>query len=171
MVRHARLQEWENGRGQAERQGIWFGIFYPETLCRKNLSWSEVKKVGAGYTESAFRPRQPFADHWIQETIQFLAIRHVGKSTGVEYITVPDDQMDSFIKIASHYEEDTVYYRPEEIDLKRGMRVCIHGGKFDNVKGMFVRVQGKRNRRVVVLLEGVMAVSAEVHPDLIEVLS
>ena len=49
--------------------------------------------------------------------------------------------------------------------------VCIHGGKFDNVKGMFVRVQGKRNRRVVVLLEGVMAVSAEVHPDLIEVLS
>ena len=75
------------------------------------------------------------------------------------------------IKIASHYEEDTVYYRPEEIDLKRGMRVCIHGGKFDNVKGMFVRVQGKRNRRVVVLLEGVMAVSAEVHPDLIEVLS
>ena len=51
------------------------------------------------------------------------------------------------------------------------MRVCIHGGKFDKVKGMFVRVQGKRNRRVVVLLEGVMAVSAEVHPDLIEVLS
>lgn len=133
------------------------------------MEWSQ--KVGAGYTESAFRPRQPFADHRIQETIQFLAIRHVGKSTGAEYITVPDDQMDSFIKIASHYEEDTVYYRPEEIDLKRGMRVCIHGGKFDNVKGMFVRVQGKRNRRVVVLLEGVMAVSAEVHPDLIEVLS
>lgn len=101
----------------------------------------------------------------------FLQFTMWEKSTGAEYITVPDDQMDSFIKIASHYEEDTVYYRPEEIDLKRGMRVCIHGGKFDNVKGMFVRVQGKRNRRVVVLLEGVMAVSAEVHPDLIEVLS
>ena len=101
----------------------------------------------------------------------FLQFAMWEKSTGAEYITVPDDQMDNFIKIASHYEEDTVYYRPEEIDLKRGMRVCIHGGKFDNVKGMFVRVQGKRNRRVVVLLEGVMAVSAEVHPDLIEVLS
>ena len=37
--------------------------YFIETLCRKNLSWSEVKKVGAGYTESAFRPRQPFADH------------------------------------------------------------------------------------------------------------
>ena len=38
-------------------------------------------------------------------------------------------------------------------------------------KGTTSAVQGKRNRRVVVLLEGVMAVSAEVHPDLIEVLS
>jgi len=37
--------------------------------------------------------------------------------------------------------------------------------------GVFMQVQGKRNRRVVVLLEGVMAVAAEVHPDLIEVIS
>lgn len=92
------------------------------------------------------------------------------KSTGLEYIVIPDEQMDNFIKVASHYEENTVYYKPEEIDLKKGTRVCIHGGKFDNVKGVFMRVQGKRNRRVVVMLEGVMAVSAEVHPDLIEVL-
>ena len=134
------------------------------------MEWKSKKLVPV-ITESAFRPRQPIADHWIQETIQFLAIRHVGKEHGggIYYRTGwPDGQLhqDSF-----SYEEDTVYYRPEEIDLKRGMRVCIHGGKFDNVKGMFVRVQGKRNRRVVVLLEGVMAVSAEVHPDLIEVLS
>lgn len=100
----------------------------------------------------------------------FLQFAMWKKSTGMEYITVPDDQMDSFIKVASHYEEDTVYYKPEEIDLEKGTRVCIHGGKFDNVKGVFMRVKGKRNRRVVVLLEGVMAISAEVHPDLIEVL-
>ena len=43
----------------------------------------------------------------------FLQFAMWEKSTGAEYITVPDDQMDSFIKIASHYEEDTVYYRPE----------------------------------------------------------
>lgn len=93
------------------------------------------------------------------------------KSTGLEYIVVPDEQMDSFIRIASLYEEDTVYYKPEEIDIQKGTRVRIHGGKFDGVKGVFMRVKGKRNRRVVVMLEGVMAVSAEVHPDLIEVIS
>ena len=79
--------------------------------------------------------------------------------------------MESFITIASQYEETTVYYKPEEIDIRKGTRVCIHGGKLDGVKGVFMRVQGKRNRRVVVMLEGVMAVSAEVHPDLIEVIS
>lgn len=93
------------------------------------------------------------------------------KNTGLEYIIVPDEQMDSFIKIASQYEETTVYYKPEEIDIEKGTRVCIHGGKLDGVKGVFMRVKGKRNRRVVVMLEGVMAVSAEVHPDLIEIIS
>ena len=93
------------------------------------------------------------------------------KSTGQEYIVVPDEQMDSFIKIASQYEETTVYYKPEEIDVRKGTRVCIHGGKLDGVKGVFMRVKGKRNRRVVVMLEGIMGISAEVHPDLIEVIN
>jgi putative transcriptional regulator upxY-like protein len=93
------------------------------------------------------------------------------KSTGMEYITVPDDQMDSFIQIASLYEKDTAYYKPDEIDVRKGTRVCIHGGKLDGVKGVFMRVKGKRNRRVVVMLEGIMGISAEVHPDLIEVIS
>lgn len=101
----------------------------------------------------------------------FLQFVMCKKSTGLEYIVVPDEQMDSFIKIASRNEENTVYYKPEEVDIQRGTHVRIHGGKFDGVKGVFMRVQGKRNRRVVVMLEGVLAVAAEVHPDLIEVIS
>lgn len=106
-----------------------------------------------------------------KKNYNFLQFVTWEKSTGLEYITVPDDQMDSFIKVASHYEEDTVYYKPEEIDVRKGTRVCIHGGKLDGVKGVFMRVKGKRNRRVVVMLEGIMGISAEVHPDLIEVIS
>ena len=30
------------------------------------------------------------------------------KSTGLKYIVVPDKQMESFIKIASQYEENTI---------------------------------------------------------------
>lgn len=93
------------------------------------------------------------------------------KSTGSEYIVVPDEQMESFIKLSSQYEENISYYKPDEINLEKGTRVRIHGGKFEGVKGLFMQVQGKRNRRVVVMLESVMAVAAEVHPDLIEVIS
>ena len=92
------------------------------------------------------------------------------KSTGLEYLVVPDDQMENFIKVSSQYEENIAYY-PDELDFRKGCRVRIHGGKLNGVTGVFMQVQGKRNRRVVVLLEGVMAVVAEVHPDLIEVIS
>ena len=81
------------------------------------------------------------------------------KSTGLEYL------------VSSQYEENISYYNPDELDLRKGRRVRIHGGKLNGVMGVFMQVQGKRNRRVVVLLEGVMAVAAEVHPDLIEVIS
>lgn len=98
----------------------------------------------------------------------FLQFAMWEKNIGQEYIIVPDDQMNSFIKVASRYEKNVTYYKPEEIDLKKGTRVRIHGGELDGVEGTFVRVQGKRNRRVVVLLDGIMAVATEVHPDLIE---
>lgn len=93
------------------------------------------------------------------------------KSTGLEYLIVPDEQMENFIKVSSQYEENISYYHPEEINLQQGTRVRIHGGKLNGVTGVFMQVKGKKNRRVVVLLEGVMAVAAEVHPDLIEVIS
>lgn len=98
----------------------------------------------------------------------FLQFAMWEKRTGQEYIIVPDDQMNSFIKVASRCEKDVTYYKPDEIDLKKGTRVRIHGGELDGVEGIFVRVQGKRNRRVVVLLDGIMTAATEVHPDLIE---
>ncbi len=99
-------------------------------------------------------------------------IQYVMQKTGDEtkYMVVPDDQMDNFIKIASHPEEKLVYFKPEEINLRKGTRVRILGGAFDGVEGLFVRTEGARDRRVVVTLEGLLAVAAKVHPDLIEVL-
>ena len=79
--------------------------------------------------------------------------------------------MECYIMVSPQYGENISYYNPDELDLRKGCRVRIHGGKLNGVTGVFMQVQGKRNRRVVVLLEGVMAVAAEVHPDLIEVIS
>ena len=84
---------------------------------------------------------------------------------------VPDVQMEAFMKVAGHYENDLVYYSPDEIDIKKGMRVRVHGGTFDGVIGTLMKVKGKRNKRVVICIQDVTALSiAEFEPELLEIL-
>lgn len=86
-------------------------------------------------------------------------------------IIVPDNDMQQFITITEKGNEELIYLNPEEIDLKKGTRVRIHGGAFDGTTGVFIKIHGKRNRRVVIEIEGVTAVAlAEITPDLIEIL-
>ena len=84
---------------------------------------------------------------------------------------VPDGQMNDFIKVAGSYAEDLVYYSPDELDLKKGTRVRVHGGTFDGVEGTLLKVKGKRNKRVVICIKDVTAISvAEFEPELLEIL-
>lgn len=86
-------------------------------------------------------------------------------------ITVPDNQMQQFIAVTNANNESITYLRPEEIDIKKGTRVRVHGGVFDGTEGYFVKVQGKRSRRVVMLIEGITAVAlTEISTDFIEVI-
>jgi transcription antitermination factor NusG len=87
-------------------------------------------------------------------------------------ITVPDSQMQQFIDITNAANADITYLRPEEVDIKKGTKVRVHGGAFDGTEGYFVKVQGKRSRRVVLLIEGVTAVAlTEISTDFIEVIA
>ena len=84
-------------------------------------------------------------------------------------ITIPERQMKSFIAVAGNYDEPIVYLDAATVALKKGDRVRITDGIFAGVEGMFVRVKG--DRRVVVAIQGVMAVAtAFVHPSMIEVI-
>lgn len=86
-------------------------------------------------------------------------------------LTVPDAQMEAFIRVARHAEEDLLYFRPDEIRLEKGDRVRIHGGKFDGLEGTLLKVKGKRSKRVVVKLNDLAAVAASyIEPDLIELI-
>lgn len=100
--------------------------------------------------------------------LQYLVRRVDGVS---RKIVVPDAQMEQFIRVSRTGDDGLVYLKPEEINLSKGTRVRILGGVFDGVEGLFVRVKGKRNRRVVVLIDHVSAIAvSEVSPDLIEIL-
>ena len=82
-------------------------------------------------------------------------------------IVIPDSQMRSFILVAGTYEESIVYVEPAELQLIKGQKVRVIGGVFEGTVGEFVRI--RRDRRVVVNIEGVMAVATTfIHSSLVE---
>ena len=80
---------------------------------------------------------------------------------------VPQQQMDNFIAVAGTYDEQLIYLNPEPGDFSQGDRVRILGGPFEGAEGVFVRIKG--DRRVVVEIEGVVAVATTyIHPSLLQ---
>ena len=90
---------------------------------------------------------------------------------GGEKILVPDADMRRFMAVTESLDEELTYYNPEELHLEKGQRVKIHGGPCDGQEGVLVKLPGFRSRRVVVEIEGVMAVAlASVKPEQLEML-
>ena len=86
-------------------------------------------------------------------------------------IIVPDRQMEQFIAISEIRNEKIIYLSPDEINLSKGTRVRVIGGAFNNIEGVFIKLKGKRQKRVVVLVSGVAAVAtAEIEPEYIQVI-
>ena len=105
-----------------------------------------------------------------KKTNNFLQFVIWNKITGPEFLTVPDGQMEDFIRVTSNPDADTLYLRPEEVNIKEGSRVRILGGDLDGMCGVFLKVQGRRNKRLVIMLDGLLAVAADVKPDLVQVI-
>ena len=80
-------------------------------------------------------------------------------------VVVPCKQMEYFIAVSENYEEPIVYL--DTSGLKKGDRVRITGGPFRGIEGEFMRIRG--DRRVVVNIEGVMAVATTfIHSSMIK---
>ena len=76
-------------------------------------------------------------------------------------IVVPPNQMKDFVTATRQNSEQLLFFKPGELDLKRGTRVRLHGGVFDGMEGSLMKVTGKRNRRVVIEVKDVIAVAIE----------
>lgn len=110
---------------------------------------------------------QPSHIHRIKKDILFLQYM-IDRRNG-QKIIVPEEQMKRFIAVSGSYHEQLLYFSPEEVNLSRGTKVRICGGEFEGQEGIFIKVKGARDKRVVVQVQGVIAVAlATIHPDLIE---
>ena len=93
------------------------------------------------------------------------------------YLTVPEKEMNNFIEVCKQTEKEVHFYKigeinqnKDRIDIEKGKRVRVKGGPFDQVEGYFVKVGKKRGRQFVVLLLDLLAVSAEVEPEYLEII-
>lgn len=77
-------------------------------------------------------------------------------------MTVPDRQMQNFMRVASRTDDSVMFLDDESVVGKEGKRVEIIGGAFEGVTGVIRRV--KRCKRVVVEIEGVASVAIAFVP-------
>ena len=103
----------------------------------------------------------------LKKTIaDFEPMRYITKkslTTGQnEIIRVPEKQMNDFIKVTSSPNDDFIILDNDEFINKVGKQVEITEGYFAGIKGVIKRV--KRNKHVVVQIDGVAAVAITFVP-------
>lgn len=103
---------------------------------------------------------------------RILYLQYITDSRSGQKIVIPEKQMQRFIAVAGTYSDQLLYFHPDEVNLARGARVRVTGGEFEGYEGIFLKVRGARDRRVVIAIPGVIAVAmATIHPSLIEVIN
>ena len=88
--------------------------------------------------------------------LQYLTWQRDGRR---QPIVVPDREMERFMAVCRTMDEHLRYFKPDDVNLDSGTQVRIVGGLFDGQEGVLVRVKGCRSKRVVVMVQGVIAVA------------
>ena len=96
----------------------------------------------------------------VLEPLRYMMDHTAGKPH--EIMTIPDKQMENFMRVASVTDDSVMFLDEETIVGKEGKRVEIMGGAFEGVTGVIRRV--KRCKRVVVELEGIASVAIAFVP-------
>lgn len=99
--------------------------------------------------------------------LQYITRRVDGKNVPV---IVPERQMEEFILIAQDDTIDKTYLTPGEADLKVGTRVKVHGGAFDGMEGVLVKIKGNKKRYFHIVVDEIVAVRIVIeNVDLLEI--
>lgn len=88
-------------------------------------------------------------------------------NTQKKIMTVPDKQMGYFIAVAGNDENEHTYICPDETNLKMGDYVRILGGPFEGVEGVYMKINNKKQKCVVVKIVGIAAVATASIPRIL----
>lgn len=104
----------------------------------------------------------------LKSTELLQPLRYIMDRTAKEehtIMTVPDVQMQNFMRVASRTDDSVMFLNDETVVGREGKRVLITGGVFDGITGVIRRV--KRCKRVVVELEGIASVAIAFVPSVL----
>ncbi len=88
--------------------------------------------------------------------------KHFAESVADNILTVPETQMRNFMRVASVQDDSVIFLDNSDYLSKVGRRVLITEGYFAGVEGIIKRI--KKNKHVVVQLEGLAAVAVTYVP-------
>lgn len=166
---------WHAMRATYRRESAAVQLLESEGMgCFVPMQYKEVVRRGRKTRELVPVVRNLIFVHAVPAHIQQLKstvtyLQYITDSRTHGKIIVPDEQMRRFIAVAGTYDDQLLYFAPEELNLAKGTRVRVTGGEFEGQEGVFLRVKGARDRRVVIEIRGVIAVAmATIHPSLIE---
>lgn len=101
------------------------------------------------------------------EYLQYLTRKEEGKNVP---IVVPERQMEQFIQVVMDDTIDKTYFSPDEVNLTIGTKVKVHGGAFDGLEGVLVKIKGKRKKQFFINVDGIVAVNTIIeNVELLEV--
>lgn len=84
-------------------------------------------------------------------------------------VEVPTEQMQQFIAVCNEIDDTAEILAGEEAHFEVGERVRITEGAFKGCEGVLVKIEGKRSKRFVVAIDGIIAVSVSgIKADKIE---
>lgn len=96
------------------------------------------------------------------EPLRYIIITSIENQKS-EILRVPDRQMENFMRVASVQDDSVMFLDYQDFIGKEGRRVRINEGYFAGVEGVIKRI--KKNRHVVVQIEGVTAVAITFVPS------
>lgn len=93
-----------------------------------------------------------------------VPFRYIMDKSDKKPLSVPQKQMEDFIRVTSTESEELIYLENPSFASKVGETVIIKYGVFEGVEGKILRI--KNNRKVVVEIEGLAAVAIAYIPSL-----
>ena len=145
--------------------------FIPKRYVVKTLNGKKVRTLQPAVANLVFLYASWNEVMEIKKSLDYLQFQTQVIQRKRRVMVVPDNEMEQFIRIADQIETDICYYRPEELQAAEGQPVRVIGGNFNGVEGRLVKILGKRQKRVVIELDSLLAIAITVeNPEYLEII-